>query len=64
MSHWRAQHMVTDSLRAAIKGVITLAQLRHAWPKLRRHLCDTPRKRRRRTLGGLTALCETAQHLS
>ena len=51
--------MVTDSLRAAIKGVITLAQLRQTWPKLRRHLCDSPRKRRRRTLGGLTALCET-----
>jgi hypothetical protein len=49
---------LADALRATVKGVISLAQLHHVWPKLRRYLCDSPRKRRRRILADLTVLSE------
>jgi hypothetical protein len=46
--------MLTDSLLAAIKGAIPIRHLPKQMAHLRRHLCDSPRKRRRRTLDSLT----------
>lgn len=48
--------MLADGLRSAVKGVIPLSQLRASWPELRRYLCDSPRKRPRRSLASLKAL--------
>jgi hypothetical protein len=56
LSQWRAQQVVADCLNRAIKANLSLEQLRRKRSKLRRHLCDTPRRRRRRRLVDLTAL--------
>jgi len=40
-------------LLAAIKGVCLLAQLPAQTAGLQRHLCDSPRKRKRRTIYAL-----------
>jgi len=56
MSLWRLQQILADWLRQAVKGVITLAALRDNWTDLHRHLCDSPRQRRRRTLDHLPVL--------
>lgn len=50
------QQTLVEALRSAIKGVIPISQLREDWAGLRRHLCDSPRKRRRRTLASLKTL--------
>jgi hypothetical protein len=47
------QQLWIDALRAAIKGVIQISVLTHAIPDLLRHLTDSPRRRKRRTLDGL-----------
>ena len=53
---WRVQEVLTDWLRQAVKGVITLAALRDNWDGMRRHLCDSPRSRSKRTLADLPVL--------
>ena len=64
MSQWRTQNVVADWLRAAVKGAISMAHLSSEWTHLRRYLCDTPRKRRRRTLDALDSLSQAAKALS
>ncbi len=45
VSHWRLQAWWREALRAAVRGVLTLAECLAALPQLARYLCDTPRRR-------------------
>lgn len=47
------QALLTEALRAAIKGVIRITATRTHAAALQRVLCDRPRRRRRRTLDDL-----------
>lgn len=55
----------SDALRRAVQGALPLARLMSALPKLRRYLCDSPRRRKqqyalaRRLMRILTALTNT-----
>lgn len=46
VSPWRLSILLSDALRNAIRGMITLAQILLALPDLGRYLRDAPRKRR------------------
>jgi len=48
--------MLTDLLCTTVKGVTALRALAGHWSGLRRHICDTPRARQRRSLNDLNAL--------
>jgi hypothetical protein len=56
LCYWRLQQTAAEALRSAIRGVIPISQVRGGWAGLRRHLCDSPRKRRRGTLASLKTL--------
>lgn len=56
LSLWRLQHMLPDRLTQAVKGVALLAALKDGWGGLRPHLCDSPRRGRRRSLADLPVL--------
>ena len=56
--------MLNEALHTAIKGVITLPMLAENWPDLTRHICDTPRKRKRKGLRELTTLLAACESLS
>ncbi|MFN3763482.1 MAG: transposase, partial [Anaerolineae bacterium] len=46
ISLWRWTSLWADLLRQAIRGPLTASQVLAALPRLRRYLCDSPRKRR------------------
>jgi len=48
--------MLTEFLCTTVKGVISLRALTDNWTSLSRHICDTPRARRRRSLDDLKTL--------
>jgi hypothetical protein len=45
LSPWRCEALARLAARQAILGPVSLAHLRAALPGLRRHLCDSPRRR-------------------
>lgn len=45
VSPWRWTVLWSDALRRAVQGTVPLAQFLAALPRLRRYLCDTPRRR-------------------
>lgn len=56
--------ILNEALHTAIKGVITLPMLAENWPDLTRHICDTPRKRKRKGLRDLNTLFAACESLS
>lgn len=56
--------MLNDALQTAVKGVITLNMLTDNWPTIKRHVCDTPRNRKRRSTRDLTAMSTACDALS
>ncbi len=56
--------MLSDNLRMTVKGVIGLHALTDNWSSLSRHICDTPRRRKRRHLGQLKTLNAMYETLS
>ena len=56
MSRWQLLVVAIEALQQAIKGTISLAQLRQCWPDIQRHLRDGPRKRKRRSLANLKTI--------
>jgi hypothetical protein len=46
LSRWRWEALWQDALLQAIRGPLDLATLQRRLPTLRRHLCDSPRRRR------------------
>jgi hypothetical protein len=46
VSPWRWLVLWSDALRRAVQGTLGLAELVCALPRLRRHLCDAPRRRK------------------
>jgi len=46
VSPWRWLQLWADVLRSAVRGALSLTNLLATLPRLRRYLCDTPRRRR------------------
>ena len=46
LSAWRWTALAWEALRSSVRGPLTLADVLAALPKLRRFLCDAPRRRR------------------
>jgi hypothetical protein len=45
--------MLCDWLQNAVKGVVSIGAVIGNWPAMARHICDTPRARKRRRLDDL-----------
>ena len=56
--------MLRDWLDSAVKGVISIEALTNNWQAMQRHICDTPRVRKRRSLEDLETFNTKLQSLS
>ena len=60
VSAWRWLMLVSDSLRDAVRGMISLSRILDALPNLKRYLRDAPRKRRQQLAGARAILSALA----